>query len=281
MISSAQITGLYKELDQISSAIAWLITSGADAHDEKNRLKYNTNLVSYILTEVVFHAASDSCVLVQTYAMEKMKEFSNCWSRSKVCGNVSVCLKDRAGPDHVRPSLAESQRAGESALAYEEDFSIDDALKSLNATMTEESNDDHPSDTVHVDSLVEKAKAMEGERLDALVNSATHPLLTNESKVDQSIERSNVNTVSDDSASVESFDDSPPKEMADSLLTMDDVREEDQTNEVEEPEEEDDTGSEHTAEEMNVRPVLGILRMLVKVYRGNRTSSAVLRVAQL
>ena len=246
-----QITGLYKELDQISSAIAWLksLLVRCPRREEQAQVQYQ--LGKLYLDQGLFHAASDSLCLSSDLCDGKDERVLELLEQvESLRKRVGMSKRAEPEPDHARPSLAAITEDGESALAYEEDFSIDDALKSLNATMTEESNDDSPSDTVTIDSLVEKAKAMEGERLDALVNSTTHPLLTNESKVDQSIERSNVNTVSDDSASVESFDDSPPKEMEDSLLTMDDVREEDQTNEEEEPEEEDDTGSEHTAEDI-------------------------------
>jgi tetratricopeptide (TPR) repeat protein len=244
-----QITGLYKELDQISSAIAWLksLVVRCPRREEQAQIQYQ--LGKLYLDQGLFHAASDSLCLSSDLCdgkdgkvLELMKDVESLRKR--------VGMSKRVETDHGRPGLAAITEDGESALAYEEDFSIDDALKSLNATMTEESNDDSPSDTVTIDSLVEKAKAMEGERLDALVNSTTHPLLTNESKVDRSLEQSTVNTVSDDSAFVEGYDDSPQKETKDSLHTIDDVREEDQNIEDEESDEDYDAGSEHRAQDI-------------------------------
>ncbi|KAL3919714.1 MAG: hypothetical protein SGILL_003617 [Bacillariaceae sp.] len=214
----SEILNLYKELNQVPGAIGWLRNILSRTVQREEQAKIQFELGKLYLEQGLFHAAADSlCLSAELYDGKEDRVY-------ELLQKVEF-LQSQAnfhGPPDVtnlgRTSLAAITEDGESALAYEEDFSIDDALKSLNATMTDESTDDIHG-VVTIDSLVEKAKAMEGERLDALVNSTTHALVTSNSLTLKTPEKSNV--VSDVSTSLTSSDVSPQKLAEDCALTVD------------------------------------------------------------
>jgi tetratricopeptide (TPR) repeat protein len=199
-----QILNIYKELDQISGAIGWLrnMLSKSEYRDEQAKVQFE--LGKLYLEQGHFHAAADSLCLSAELYDGKDDRVYELLQKVELLQNQSASYGSQNVPNLGRSSLTAITEDGESALAYEEDFSIDDALKSLNATMTDESNDDMHGDTMTINCLVEKAREMEGERLDALVNSTTHPLVTANPTTP---EKSNV--ISDLSSSMASSEISP------------------------------------------------------------------------
>ncbi|KAG7353125.1 Tfp pilus assembly protein PilF [Nitzschia inconspicua] len=219
----AQILELYKELDQVSGALAWLKAILPRTGRRGDQAKIHYELGKLYLEQGIFHAAADSLSLSSELfngeddsAHELLKKVESLQSRSSLPGSLSSGI--------CRPVLTAITEDGESALAFEEDFSIDDAIRSLNATMTDESNDDSPADNITIDSLVRKAKAMEGEQLDALVNSTTHALVTSNVMSNDPHDRSSANVLSDLSSSLTSSDISPQKRT--NTTTYDDIEEE-------------------------------------------------------
>jgi tetratricopeptide (TPR) repeat protein len=207
----SQILALYKDLDQISSALAWLksILPRSERREDQARIHYE--LGKFYLEQGIFHAAADSlCLSSELFggednrADELLEKVELLQIRSNFPGTLS-------STNLGRPDLAAITEDGESALIFEEDFSIDDTLKSLNVTMTDESNDDTATETPTIDLLVKKAKAMEGEELDALVNTTTHALVTSNAMNLVSLERPSAQMTSVLSSSVTSMNTSPQK----------------------------------------------------------------------
>lgn len=202
----SQILAIYKDLDQAPSALAWLkaILPRSQRREDQARIHYE--LGKLYMEQGIFHAAADSlCLSSELFggdddkAFELLQKVEFLQSRSNLPGTLTSTNKGGQG-------LAAITEDGESALAFEEDFSIDEALRSLNATMTDESNDDSPADSLTIDSLVQKAKDMEGEHLDALVNSTTHALVSDNATNLVTIGRPSAHVISDLSSSVNSSD---------------------------------------------------------------------------
>lgn len=205
----SQILVLYKDLDQAPSAIAWLKAILPRTERREDQAKIHYELGRIYLVQGIFHAAVDSlCLSSELHkgeddsAYELLQKVEMLQTRSNLPGAL-------VSSDVGSSGLAAITEDGESALAFEEDYSIDDALKSLNVTMTDESN--VLADILTIDSLVEKAKAMEGEHLDALVNSTTHALVTNNGMSAVVYATSSSHAISDLSSTLTSSDLSPQK----------------------------------------------------------------------